>query len=180
MAEVNYINEKLEFYPMHKSAIAPKKSHPTDVGWNVYIVNRTDNRVEDTFGEVNKFGTGLQLSPAKGYAVMVYGKDSLSSAGYQLATGVSVIDPSYTGELIIPLIKFKNSDDIDLPYKAVQIVLTPVSYAHASQRSVPREIPEKGDDFDSAGYFVKEVKKEKKKKKTKATPSTSKTSNHMF
>ena len=80
-------------------------------------------RVEDETGHVNMFKTGLQLEPPQGFYFEMMARSSLHKAGYMLATGTSIIDPGYRGELLVPLYKFRDGDDIELPMRAVQLVV---------------------------------------------------------
>ena len=117
---------KFDYFKVHKlsqRAENPYREHKNDIGWDVTLIARTDNRVEDETGHVNMFKTGLQLEPPQGFYFEMMARSSLHKAGYMLATGTSIIDPGYRGELLVPLYKFRDGDDIELPMRAVQLVV---------------------------------------------------------
>lgn len=109
----------------HPKAKAPVKSTDDEkaAGFNVSIVCRADNELQDSVGEVNVFDTGLIVTPPKGYYLTMHAQNSLYRLGYSLATGVTVIDPGCTGKLLVPLYKFKEGPDLEFPFPAVQLVL---------------------------------------------------------
>jgi len=116
---------------IHPAADEPMKERPSNVAWDVTLIGRYENRVEDNVGDVNYFNTGLQLAAPDGFYFEMSASESLHKAGYMLATGMTIINPDNHGEVLVPLYKFKAGDDIELPFRGVQIVLRPAVYAHA-------------------------------------------------
>ncbi len=127
-----FIDGKINVYKTHPSAEFPFKENPSNIGYDVTLISRTENRAEDDTGDVNNFHTGIAVSPPIGHYIEVIVKPSLYKHGYTLATGVLVIDPDDKGELIIPLHKFKEAEDLELPFRAVQLIVRPAVYAHIS------------------------------------------------
>jgi hypothetical protein len=107
---------------LHPQAETPSKEEG-DVGWTVTLVGRTENRAEDDFSEMNGFSTGLKLSPPEGHYLEVIALPALYKHGYNLASGSIIIGPSNKDELIVPLMKFRECNDLELPIQAVQVVV---------------------------------------------------------
>lgn len=131
---IEYINGKVSVKLLLPEASFPSKEEGKggDVGYGVSLVQRSENRSEDTTHEVNNFRTGITLSPPRGYYIEMIATSSLHKHGYFLATGTSIINPGNTGELIVPLYKFKEVSDIELPFRAVQIIVKPAVYSYIS------------------------------------------------
>lgn len=131
-----------------------KKEIETDAGWNVSAIARTDNREEDVFADVNLFSTGLILDPPKNFHIEVLEHPSLYKLGYSLLGGSRIINPgNKTEELIIPLYKFKNVEDLALPVDICVIMLRETEYAsvaYVSRKKVAKMIYEDEDISASA------------------------------
>ncbi len=154
MAEtiVKTIDGKILVHKTHAKAEYPHKTRASDIGWDITLIGRVDNRAEDDISEVNMFNTGLQIAPPDGYYLEMVARSSLHKNGYTLVTGTSIIDPEYRGELIVPLFKFKDVDDLELPFTAVQLILRKAIYAHVSH-SAGLDLTSRGDKgFGSTGY----------------------------
>lgn len=150
---IKYIEDKIQVQKLHPKAEFPYKENTSDAGYDVTLVNRCENRAEDDTGEVNNFGTGIALSPPSGYYFEMVARSSLHKSGYMLATGTSIIDPGYTGELIVPLYKYKEAGDLELPFRAVQLILRPIVYAHL-QSVASLSVTSRGDGaFGSTGVL---------------------------
>lgn len=131
-ALVKHIDEKIGVKKILPNAEFPQKERTQQVGYDITLVSRTENRAEDDIGEVNSFATGIILSPPEGYYLEIIAKNTLHKHGYSLANGVEIVSPGNKSELIIPLFKFKDTEDINLPFQAVQMILKPAVYAHLS------------------------------------------------
>jgi len=141
----NNIPLKIAMHKLHPQAEIPIKENLNDIGWDISLVNRTENRPEDTLNEINDFGTGLSFSPPDGYHLEIIATNSLHRHGYMLC-GPIIIDNTTRGELIVPLYKFRDIDDIELPFRAVRIIVRPTVYIHVShQRKNPRQVSENYD-----------------------------------
>lgn len=147
-----HIEGKISFCKLLPNAENPYKERPSDVGLDVTLIGRTDNRSEDDTGEVNCFRTGIALTPPKGYYIEMVARSSLHKHGYMLATGTSIIDPEYTGELIVPLYKYKEAEDLELPFRAVQLLVKPAVYAHISMVKSLGETDRGVMGFGSSGF----------------------------
>ena len=107
---------------LHPQAEVPTKDEG-DVGWVITLVGRTENRAEDDFGEMNGFCTGLQLCPPDGHYLEVIALPALYKHGYNFASGTIIIGPNNKDELVIPLMKFREANDLELPIQAVQVIV---------------------------------------------------------
>lgn len=134
--KIKHIQDKISVQKLHPKAEFPYKERVSDVGYNVTLIGRTENRAEDTINDVNEFNTGLNITPPKGYFLEVMVNSSLHKHGYTILGGSIIINPEDTGEVIVPLFKFKDGDDLVLPFKGVQLILRQAVYAHISNVSV--------------------------------------------
>lgn len=99
-------------------AVLPKKAHPSDVGYDLYLID-----IQKTIGSVTFYRTGLLVEPPMGYSVDIMPRSSISKSGYLLANSVGIVDPHYRGELLVALLKYDdNATDLALPCKIAQIV----------------------------------------------------------
>jgi len=85
-------------------------------GWEITFINRTDNRVEDEVGEINNFDTGLCTKLSTGSYIEIVPHPQLINHGYMIP-GPVIIDSAHTGNLTVPLYKFREGDDIELPFR---------------------------------------------------------------
>lgn len=126
-----------------KDAVAPLKANPSDSGWDLTLVKKikhmrgdkllwkngegTDTSEEPQVGDVVFYDTGVQVCPCHGWYGQVVPRSSLSKSGYMLANSVGIIDRSYTGSIIVALVKTSpNAKTLSLPTKCVQLLFTPV------------------------------------------------------
>ena len=98
----------------------------------------TCTRVTKVQDDVVYLGTGWSICPPSGYYVEIHPRSSIAKKGWMLANSTGIIDPDYTGELIIaltPTIRFIMQgykdvrvyleDTIRLPEALVQVCLRP-------------------------------------------------------
>lgn len=108
---------------LNDDASPPRQVHDTDSGLDIAIYGIKE-KISDT---ISHYHSGLVFEPPEGFYFEMYARSSLHKRGYQLATGVSVIDSEYRGEVVIPLEKISpDADDLfkdeDKPY-VVQLIL---------------------------------------------------------
>ncbi|MCH2111008.1 MAG: dUTP diphosphatase, partial [Polyangiaceae bacterium] len=73
------------------------------------------------------YGTGLIVEPPYGWYFDVVPRSSIIKTGYLLANSVGVIDRSYRGELMIPLLKIDpKAPEISLPRRIAQLIPRPI------------------------------------------------------
>ena len=115
----------------------PFKERPSDIGWDLTLVSRCDGRLEDTVGDESMFDTGIVVMPPPGWYVEIYARSSLGKHGYMMTNAVGIIDPEYRGTVKVSLYKFKETRDIELPFRGVQMVLRHAEYSPCSLMETP-------------------------------------------
>ncbi len=150
-----HIEDKILVQKVHPQAEFPTKERPCHVGWEVTLISRTENRAEDETGEINDFGTGIHVTPPEGYFLEMIASRSLHRHGYMLP-GPVIIEPGARGELMVPLFKFRESDDISLPFGAVRLLTRPTVYAHISniKGSQRTQNYQMGNSYTPPGPYV--------------------------
>lgn len=83
-------------------------------GWRIEAAGRTENRVEDITGDTNEFDTFLIPVLQEGTYFEIHPDPNLHRTGYCF-TGAVVIGPDHIGNITIPLYKFREGDDLELP-----------------------------------------------------------------
>ena len=114
---------------IHPNAEIPFKENETDAGWDITVVSRCDSRAEDVHQDVNTFSTGMVIRPPPHYHFEVFPHPALYKAGYMLAGSPLIINPEDDEELILPLYKYRESEDLELPFRAAILVLRLTEYA---------------------------------------------------
>jgi hypothetical protein len=138
---LEYINDSITFSLLRPEASVPIKNNPSSVCWDLSIVARDENREEDSTNKVNVFRTGIGLVPPKGYHFEIVSKPILAEQGYMLP-GTVVIDPDDNDEITVPLVKFSNSEDLELPCSFLQLVLRETNYCTFVQK-MTKEVAQK-------------------------------------
>lgn len=108
------------------NATEPTYAHEGDAGLDVYL----SEPVEIAAGETVVARTGVRVGLPVGTFGALFGRSGLSSHGIGLATGVSVIDSGYRGELLVPV---RNATDhtvvLDRGARVAQLVVIPYATA---------------------------------------------------
>lgn len=111
----------IKFNKMQPEAVLPQKANETDSGYDLTILEPRKR-----FGQTILYGTGIRAIPPKGYYFIIVGRSSISKTGHMLANNIGIIDQTYRGELLIPLIKVDpTAPDLELPMKICQLILVP-------------------------------------------------------
>jgi len=102
------------------NAVIPTKGTPFSIGYDLTCIS-----VLKKIGKLTTlYDTGLRVKPPCGYYTEILPRSSLSKTGYMLSNSVGVIDPDYTGRLLISLTKVDESlPDLELPFVRCQLVL---------------------------------------------------------
>lgn len=144
--------------PLHFAcnAVTPDAQRPireTDgAGWSIMVVKRTDNRVEDVVSDTNDFDTGLSISFPPGGYMEIVAAPTLHRHGYALLSPL-VVDATYAGTIVLPLYKFREADDLELPMEVARGYIhvdTPDILYMESAQSQEREAPRSNVSFPSA------------------------------
>lgn len=92
-------------------AVPPYKSLPSDAGYDLQLI-----RKHQSIGRVTVYGTGISVCPPTGFYFELIARAGLISTGYMLANSVGVIDQSYKGEVLVPLLRVDESaGELSLP-----------------------------------------------------------------
>ena len=103
----------------HPNAVLPSKAHPTDVGYDLTLVEK-----HKTLDHGVMYDTGVRASPPPGYYIEVVPRSSLSKTGWIMANSMGIIDPSYTGNIYVALYPVSERvPELQLPFKGFQMVL---------------------------------------------------------
>lgn len=114
---------------LHPDAEVPfKEESESHAASDIIVISRCDNRAEDAYGDVNTFSTGLIITPPQHYHAEVIAHPSLWKTGYML-TSTTIINGNNQEELVLGLYKFKECEDLELPFKVGQLLLRLTEYA---------------------------------------------------
>jgi deoxyuridine 5'-triphosphate nucleotidohydrolase len=109
---------------VHPDAVPPRKARVTDSGYDVTIIGERDG---DRGAPTRLYVTGIRVVPLQGWYFDLVPRSSIYKTGYMLANSVGVIDRSYRGEVLVPLIKVvQDAPDLTFPARIVQIIPRPV------------------------------------------------------
>lgn len=98
--------------------VPPVRARPSDSGFDLSLI-----AVRKTVGSVTLYGTGVAVQPPSGFYFDMVPRSSIIKHGYIMANSVGIIDQSYTGEIMVPLIKVDpNAPDLELPCRLVQLI----------------------------------------------------------
>lgn len=119
MAEVK--TPTVKFIRMHDDAKVPEeKKHKTDVGYNLTAIREYRRFTSRTV----MYDTGLIVRPPVGYYTEIVPRSSMAKSGHILANSVGIVDPEYTGTLLIVLTKVDDgAPDLKPPFSLCQLVL---------------------------------------------------------
>jgi dUTP pyrophosphatase len=108
-----------------KDAVPPSKANISDSGYDLTLLEKVKSA-----GNIDFYDTGVKIQPLHGWYFDLVPRSSISKSGYMLANSVGVIDRSYIGSILVPLIKTNtNAEDLKLPNKLVQIIPRPIIHA---------------------------------------------------
>lgn len=126
-------NECFKYSKTRLDAIAPSKTRASDSGYDLTVLEKVKS-----FGEVGLYDTGIKVTPNFGLYFDLVPRSSIIKTGYMLANSVGIIDRTYLGNIMVPLIKIdKNAPDLELPNKIVQLIPRPI--IHVEFEELPEE-----------------------------------------
>lgn len=130
------------------NAEQPFKQRQSDVSLELTLVSRVDNRTEDNVGEVNLFDTGLSAVIPLGTYLEIIASPQLYKAGYMLAHGSHIIQPEDRNNIVVPLYKFKDGPDLELPFRAAQIVPRAAHYIQTTLAAVTKRSDNQSNSYE--------------------------------
>lgn len=124
------VNDLIKVYVVNENAVIPSKAHASDIGYDLVIIDK----IKDLTSNTALYETGIKMIPPPGYYLEIHPRSSISKTGYMLANSTGIIDPGYTGNLLVALTKIDPAGpDLELPAKIVQVI---VRQAYVSGLSV--------------------------------------------
>lgn len=145
----------IQFVKKDENAVTPSRANPRDIGMDLVAI-----KIHKTLPNgVVFYDTGISVSPPEGYHIEIVPRSSISKTGWMLANSVGVIDPDYTGNLLIALaptsVSGQNSEfPLPLPFCVCQMVLRKAEYAEMVEVTELNST-ERGDNgFGSTGARV--------------------------
>lgn len=125
----------------------PAKAHASDSGYDVTLIEAGRRA-----GLVQFFRTGLKIQPSFGWYFDLVPRSSITKTGYILANSVGIIDRTYVGEVLVPLIKLDPAaPDLELPARVVQIIPRPIIHAEFVEVSSLEDSRRGSGGFGSTG-----------------------------
>ncbi len=119
---------EIEIKLINKNASIPFKKHDNDIGFDL----SSCEKVKLLSKEVTLVNTGLAINLPYGVGGFVLPRSGLSTKHkITLINSPGLIDPGYTGELLIPLINLSDFDyQVDIEDRIAQLVLINVQNAN--------------------------------------------------
>ncbi len=120
----------IKYAKKHPEAVTPSRANATDIGLDLVAIAK--HKVYPNGATL--YDTGVAVSPPPGYYIELVPRSSISKTGWMLANSVGTIDPSYTGNLFVALIKIDpDAPELTLPFCACQIILRKAEYADVQE-----------------------------------------------
>jgi len=130
-----------------KDAVPPYKEIVSDSGYDLTLID-----IKKTIGNVVLYNTGIKINPPFGYYFDLVPRSSIIKTGYILANSIGILDRSYIGEILVPLVKIDpNFPDLPLPARIVQIIPRKIAHLEAVQVETIEETARGGGGFGSTG-----------------------------
>ena len=150
MSQINKM--KIQFIKRSGEAVTPTRAYPTDIGFDLTAIGL--EKVYDN--GVMLYDTKIAVKPPPGYYVEILPRSSMSKTGWMLANSVGTIDPDYTGNLMIALVRVvPDAPTLQLPFCKCQLVLRKAEYAEMEEVNGGFEDTVRGDGgFGSTGERI--------------------------
>ena len=140
--------EQIQIIRTDADAVIPSRANSTDIGLDLVAIK--EYKILDN--GVILYDTGLKARAPEGYYLEILPRSSMSKTGWMLANSVGIIDPTYTGNLLIALIKGPNNPSpVSLPFCKCQLVLRKADYANVVEVSEFPETTRGEGGFGSTG-----------------------------
>jgi dUTP pyrophosphatase len=140
---------KLKFYKIRENAKLPHRAHPTDAGADLFYCPDLTQNSQRVWTPGRKFKippgenclvpTGLKVNLPPHYMLEIKNKSSVA-AKRQLLIGACVVDPGYTGEILVNLHNIgRETQEIAPGQKIAQAVLVPIEVCDVAETFVDPE-----------------------------------------
>lgn len=152
-------NEPRSFsvFRRHSAAKLPVRANPQAVGWDVFAlcISESGRPISRACHQrsVVPISTGLTVIPPAGYYFQCCSRSGLASRGVFVANSPGIIDPDYTGELIILLANVSHETHyVAHHHRIAQLTLHPIIDAEAEEIFEQPNAPGRGEaGFGSTG-----------------------------
>lgn len=145
----------IRFKKINPQAITPTRGSEYAAGYDLYALIDM-GRVRIYPGECVKIHTGIAMEIPPGYFGALFARSGLATKnGLRLATGVSVIDSDYRGEIILFLYNDSNAMHlIENGDRVAQIVFIPYAQEELLQVEYLSETERGAEGFGSTGVSL--------------------------
>lgn len=111
---------KLKVVRDNVDSTLPTKGTSQSVGYDLTIISLHKQLSDRTA----LYDTGIKVCPPPNHYVEILPRSSLTKTGYMLSNSVGIIDPDYTGRLLVALTKVDESfPNLVLPCTRFQMVM---------------------------------------------------------
>jgi deoxyuridine 5'-triphosphate nucleotidohydrolase len=129
-------------------AVAPRKARVSDSGYDLTVIKKVK-----TVGRVELYDTGIKIQPDYGWYFDVVARSSLTKTGYIIGNSVGIIDRTYVGTVLIPLIKIDaDAPELALPATVAQLIPRPIVHAEVVEVDAFDETERGAGGFGSTGF----------------------------
>ena len=138
----------------HPHANIPELDCEESVCYNLDLVERCDGQTEDMVNNVTLFDTGIVIKPPEGFYFEIIPSPQLYKSGYMMASSIEVIEPNYRGNIMVPLLKFKDADDLKTPViGAVKLLARKANYIYMGRadEDIAEEEPRNNSHLEFRG-----------------------------
>lgn len=127
---------RIRIKKLRANSILPTKAFDTDVGYDLYA-----STIKHDFlhGQI-VIGTGVAIQPESGYYVELMPRSSIHKYKLQLANSIGVIDPTYTGELILVFDYLGEGKLIDILSEGDRVAQLVVRKQHTAEFEEVKEL----------------------------------------
>ena len=134
---------------LNDDAIIPKKQHTSDIGYDIYSV-KTYNILPN---KVTRIETGISIELPEKYAGFILPRSGLATKhSITSINSPGLVDPGYTGELIIPLINHsENTYNLKKGDRFAQLVIINVENVSFNAVDVLKKTDRSNKGFGSTG-----------------------------
>lgn len=138
----------IKFIKIVEGAKIPSFATSNDVGMDLVAIRK----IKEYDNGVILYGTGLKVRPPDNYYVEIVPRSSIIKTGWILANNVGVIDPDYTGELMIAMVKIdENAEELELPFCKMQLIVRKIHKFEIEETSDIIETERGSGGFGSTG-----------------------------
>jgi deoxyuridine 5'-triphosphate nucleotidohydrolase len=128
-------------------AVAPRKQHASDSGFDLTLVAAAHSH-----GNVQFYRSGIKIQPAYGWYFDLVPRSSILKTGHMLANSIGIIDRTYVGEVLVPLIKVDPAaPPLSLPARIVQLIPRPIVHVELREVATLDDSKRGGGGFGSTG-----------------------------